>query len=221
MRYIKLFEEFDMGQLNVPKKYTEVYEDKFSRLLGRDSVWINNGWLTDAEKIELEKSSNKAELIRSFWDKKADHSFFDSIFKIHWLNFDKLEKLFSIPKSSELCCNGFYKNDKIECETWRNIGVILDGDVVFAGNQDLETGWRGMKKVISNSNGKSISLNKDTFLSMEEIASKTKFLSQGGNELIVTNFEIKEIIIKHGTKDNDIKRVENFASSKNIPLRWV
>lgn len=226
MKYLKIFEEFGMEQTILPSnRRSKSYEDKFSKLLRHDSDWLENGWLTDSEKDDLQKSNNKADLIRNLWNKKADHVFFNSLIKIHWIKkLDNLEKLFSIPKSSELCCNGFYKDDKIEYETWSNIGVILDGDVVFAGNQDLETGWEGMKKVISNSNGKSISLNKDTFLSMSEIASKTKFLAQAGNELIVTNFEIKEIIIKNNGipfTEDDIKKIEKLTISKNIPLKRV
>ena len=222
MKYLKIFEEFDMEQT---KKKSKSYEDKFSKLLYTDSEWLEDGWMNDSEKIDFQKSNNKKDFIRNLWNKKADHVFFDSLIKIHWIkSFDNLEKLFSIPKSSELCCNGFYKDDKIECETWTNIGVVLDGDVVFAGNSDLETGWKEMKKDISNSNAKSISLNKDTFLSMSEISKKTKLLNQAGNELIVNNFEIKEIIIKNNGipfTEDDIKKIENFAISKKIPLRRV
>jgi hypothetical protein len=219
MKRIKLFEEFEMEQMVSPKTNYNTYEDKFSKLMRFDSDWLNNGWMSSEEKLNFENSVNKSEFIRSLWNKKADHNFFDSIVKIHWVKSEEgLKQLLSIPKESVLCCNGYYENEKIEGETWSNIGVILDGDVVFASNNDLESGWGNMKKLINNTKGKSISLNKDTFLSNQEISNKTnKSVSrQAGNEILITNFKIKEIVVR---EDNE--QVKELAVSNNIPFRKI
>jgi hypothetical protein len=217
-----MYEEFS-GMEQTKKKFTE-YDDKYCRLMYRDSEYLNNGWMSDNEKKEYEKSNDKSEFIRKLWNKKADKNFFKSIVKVHWFQgFESLKKLFSMSKTSnEICCNGFYKiENEISFKTWTNFGAIMDGDVLFAANHDLETGWREMKKMVHSTDGKSIAYNKDTFLSLDEISKKMKNADiQAGNELILTNFEIKKVIIKNNPviSSDEIKNIQDFCSSKNIDL---
>ena len=220
MKHLKtIFEEF-MEQSR--KRFTD-YDEKYSRLLFADSTWLQNGWLSEEEKGELEKVNNPSEYLKGIWKKKADKNFFNSLVKIHWVkSIDNLKKLFNIPKSSVLCCNGFYKGDNIEIQDWGiGVGVVLSGEVIFASNNDLESGWGSSAKEIPNTINKSVALNKETFLSMSEIVQKNKNISiQAGNEILITNFKVSAIVITKNSKlkEQEVREINVLAKENNIQI---
>ena len=227
MIYLKLFEEFDM-EGNSRKRSFQSYDDKYKRLMYRDSDWLDNGWMSNEEKSEYDNTENKSEYIKNLWNKKSDKKFFKSLLKIHWVNkIENLKNLFSISNDSELCCNGFYEGDDLKkTKTWGDVGLVLDGDVIFAGNMDLETGTGARKRLIHRTEGLSIALNQDTFLSQAELSKRAGDADiQAGNELIITNFKILRVIIKKNstskTNESLINETVEFCKLKNIPYEII
>lgn len=90
--------------------------------------------------IESEKSSSpdsvkKSRMLKSVWAKNADHRFFKSLIKVHWLRAPGYQIQWFLKNSGkdEVSTTGYIPGMQLK-SLWGSIGVVLDGRVTLASN---------------------------------------------------------------------------------------
>jgi hypothetical protein len=83
--------------------------------------------------------------LRQLWMVHADESFFKKFLLVHWVPYDKLDYWLDKRLSTiELCCKG-YLAPPYSCWFHGTIGLLIQGEVVLAGNSDLQSNqWSGL-----------------------------------------------------------------------------
>ena len=93
--------------------------------------------------FEADPTSKKlARDVKRAWNEEADHSFMDSIIKIHWFASGgsertaakMMERFLSMPRSNEISTTGYLPNSDEFVSMWSDFGIIVKGRATFASN---------------------------------------------------------------------------------------
>ncbi len=170
----------------------------------------------EASRIVYTKMSNdstkdyvlRQRAAKKLWNKYADHSFFDSLIKVHWTK--RVKDLFSANSRDELSVTLYDHNQLpiLRNEFGEGVGLLLKGRITYASNNmdNIVTGVYKKRQVnpsskvvrrpsvpLSTSSSK-YDDDEDNF-DRDAILDKETFKNSPRNEGIIANWNIKAIIV--------------------------
>jgi len=183
--------------------------------------------------------------IKRLWAQHADHAFFRSLNKVHWLNLfdisesgvDKSTVWFFQPDNHkhEVSVTGFLPNEKM-LSGWGYMGVLLDGRVTFASNDmnKLFTGFASGKEknplhTASGDPRRPMSFDKNKLTYYDLVLDRSTYKTDvaGHGEMILDNWQPKGFVvtmsvifsgIKSQTRKKILTKYLKMAQDFGVPL---
>lgn len=164
--------------------------------------------------------------IKRIWSKNADHEFFKSLTKIHWIGTVKqLEDILVASRKDEISTMGYLPGQEIQT-LWGSFGLQVQGHVTFASNDmnALFTGYYGGISQQTKERQKSSGTSRRPGMFSSD-AYKTYILDSGSfkpnsswnNELVVDNWK-PVAIVDMGVDKEVLERLERLAAQYKIPV---
>jgi len=164
--------------------------------------------MNDPTFEEFPAEKKKARNAKRIWAEEADHSFFDSLVKVHWFQFSPLASLNWILTSGgrdEISTVLYLPDNDLITSGWGNVGVVVDGRVTIAANSmdSLLSGYKAKGSVAGKYSSSGIP-KRPTRMTRKETANyildrdSFKESSQGRNEGIVDNWKPIALVLPHG-----------------------
>jgi hypothetical protein len=160
-----------------------------------------------------------ARLVKRIWQEEADHSFMDSLVKIHWIDgrkvksikevIGKVEKFLTLPGKNEISTAAYLPDSgRFLSPMWGGTGVIVKGRTTFAANgmDFVRSGFTGMlpSEVLDKYKATGTSKRPTDFNPLGELNPGADYIldresfdpskSEAGNELIVDHWKPVAII---------------------------
>lgn len=110
----------------------------------KENIYDGSHFLTQEEqrtylKLNEENWREAVIYLRNIWNSKKDKKFMKKFTLIHWLSLMEFENFFqNINLNKEICCQG-YLDFPYNCSWLGGVGVIIEGEIMLAGNGDLQT----------------------------------------------------------------------------------
>ncbi len=177
---------------------------------------LSNQYFFNLSKKYLQ-SREGVKYIRKKWNEKADKEFFkNNFYCIHWGQKESIKNFLKYSNPEVEVCAQAYMNNNFNCRWVGGIGVMIEGDITLAGNDDLQTNqWSSITK----EDGKKYTWAVERLIFDEK---STGTGEESMYEFILGKWESKKIVFdfdKISIKNPDKleKLVHNF-SRFNLPL---
>jgi len=175
-------------------------------------------------------------LVKQLWTKHADHQFFNSLNKVHWIGswyatsdeeiISKLKTVVNASGRDEISTNGYLPGEKFS-SSWGEYGALIQGRTTLASNDmdDLLTGFypRGGASASATKKWKSSGFprrasNFNRSLALGYILDRNSFdeMEQTHNELVVDNWKVLGFVIN--PKRNKNSQVLKFMKNTSLPV---
>lgn len=182
--------------------------------------------MNDPTFEEFPAEKKKARSAKRIWAEEADHSFFDSLTKVHWFQFSPLASLDWILNSSgrdEISTVLYLPEGNLITSGWGTIGVVVDGHVTIAANSmdSLISGYKARSSVAGKYSSSGVP-KRPTRMTRKETANyildraSFKESSQGRNEGIVDNWKPVALVVTTGNVSPALKMKAQEAGLKII-----
>lgn len=213
---------------NLRKFISEVLTEDLEGFLKDTRDVKSPGYYADEE---IAVPSGKA--VKRAWRANADHTFFNSLVKVHWVpnigSYERLRRLISSSGRDEISTMGYLPGKTLQ-SSWGGVGLQVSGRVTVASNnmdalftgfyddaemdakalqQRKSSGFSKRPGIFSQSAFKTYALDRKSFES-DEIPN---------NELIVDNWEPISIIVNSRTVDDRTrKEIIQFGKDLHLPV---
>lgn len=165
------------------------------------------GNMNDPTFEEFPSEKKKARNAKRIWSDEADHSFFDSLIKVHWFQHSPLAGLDWILTSSgkdEISTMLYLPGSEIT-SSWANVGVVVQGHVTIAANSmdSLVSGYKSRKDLAGKYAASGVP-KRPTRMTRKQTSNyildrdSFKETSQGHNEGIVDNWKPVALVLPWG-----------------------
>lgn len=174
------------------------------------------------------------------YQERADVDFLDNYPKIHWLiktdDFRQLlndQNQLSSPNQWELSTVAYHPDEEVEAlwGTDLGIGVELDGEVIWASNEDARSDNRfpDIPEIAHRKfpwgDGQALIMGYDSFLKAQQRVDEALMGNGGHNEVILKRWKIKALVVdKDKVKEKNKQTIDELigiAKNHDIIVRFV
>lgn len=181
------------------------------------------------------KIENKSKDVKRRWAKNADHTFMNSINKVHWFGgntpYEKFSWFLDNSGKDEVSTSGYLPGEKMK-SLWGDIGVLLTGRVTLAANSmdTITSGYASdfqpdsLQKYASSGVPRRagvFNVGKGWANSDDYVLDSNSFhpSNTSENEFIVDNWHVKALVVKGSAfRDKSGQATIKLAKQKGIPV---